>query len=353
MSDQHGGSMQPVRPLTRREIREREAAAAEQAAGSAPPASGGFPPPPPAPAPEAPVAPAGPPPSRRSMREPVSPTAGDGFPSQAPVVRPPSMTGGMRGVDQTGRLTPIQETVEHVAIRPNQAPPAGMTPPVRQSMRAPAPAPSPFEAPASRPTRAPQAAPAAPPAAPVPSPFPPSQTAAPARESVSSRIQPSETPRAAATPAPAQPTLPWQQATAPVAPAPVVPQAPVAEAAPALPWETVTMGAAAGSAAAPPAPFGAPVAAHEEQGDSPFPSAGGTRPGPSGRRAADDEPDEDERPPGHPYTWLHYLILIAVAFVLGLLIWQMLLNGSAAEAAAAAPSETVASATHPYVGLSS
>jgi len=347
MSDQHGGSMQPVRPLTRREIREREAAAAEQAAGSAPPASGGFPPPAPTPAP---AAPAGPPPSRRSMREPVGPTTGDGFASPAPVVRPPSMTGGMRGVDQTGRLTPIQETVEHVAIRPNQGPPAGMTPPVRQSMRAPSAAPSPFEAAASRPMPAPQSAPAVPPAAPVPSPFPPSQAAAPARESVSSRIQPSETPRAAATPAPAQPTLPWQQATAPAAPAPAPApiQAPAAEAAPALPWETVT----AGSAAPPPSPFGAPTV-HEAQDGSPFPSAGGARPAAAGRRATDDELDEDERPPGHAYTWLHYLILIAVAFVLGLLIWQMLLKGSSAEAAAATPGEIVASATHPHVGLSS
>jgi hypothetical protein len=170
---------------------------------------------------------------------------------------------------------------------------------------------------------------------------------------VSSRIQPSETPRAAATPAPAQPTLPWQQATAPAAPAPVQAQGQAADAPPALPWETVTTGSAAGAAAAPPSPFGAPTAAHEEQGGSPFPPAGGARPGAAGRRAADDELDEDERPPGHAYTWLHYLILIAVAFVLGLLIWQMLLNGSAAEAAAAVPHEIAASATHPHVGLSS
>ncbi|KRC35447.1 hypothetical protein ASE27_09450 [Oerskovia sp. Root918] len=255
------------------------------------------------------------------------------------------MTGGMRGVDQTGRLTPIQETVEHVAIRPNQAPPAGMTPPVRQSMRAPSTAPSPFESPASRPTPAPQSAPPAAQAAPVPSPFPPSQTATPARESVSSRIQPSETPRAAATPAPAQPTLPWQQATAPAAPPPVPPQAPASEAPPVLPWET---GPAAGS------PFGAPGAAvRDEPVDSLFPVAGGARPATPARRATDDELDEDERPPGHAYTWLHYLILIAVAFVLGLLIWQMLLKGSSAEAAAATPGEIVASATHPHVGLSS
>jgi len=115
----------------------------------------------------------------------------------------------------------------------------------------------------------------------------------------------------------------------------------------------VTTGAAVGSAAAPSPPFGAPAAAREEQDDSPFPPAGGARPVAAGRRATDDELDEDERPPGHAYTWLHYLILIAVAFVLGLLIWQMLLKGSSAEAAAATPGEIVASATHPHVGLSS
>ncbi|SDD66616.1 hypothetical protein SAMN05216410_3673 [Sanguibacter gelidistatuariae] len=35
----------------------------------------------------------------------------------------------------------------------------------------------------------------------------------------------------------------------------------------------------------------------------------------------DDDLDDDE--PDHKYTWLHYLILVAVAFVLGLIIWKV------------------------------
>ncbi|MBE7699974.1 hypothetical protein H9623_06590 [Oerskovia sp. Sa1BUA8] len=318
MSDQHG-SMQPVRPLTRREIREREAAAAEQAAGAAPSAPGGYTPP-------APAAPAAPPPSRRSMRDVSAPTPSEGYSNQAPVVRPPSMTGGMRGVDETGRLTPIQETAERVPLRPAQSPPPGTTPPVRQSMRAPSTAPSPFGAaprPAS-PEPAPQSAPAPFPPA-QPSPFPPAQSA-PARESVSSRTPAPDTPRAAATPAPAPAPLPWEQGTAPSSLAQQAPES----ARPALPWETQPP--AATPAAAQASPFPGAVE------DSPFPVAGATRPGPASRTADDDEDDAyDERPPGHAYTWLHYLILIAVAFVLGLLIWRLLLGDSASVAEALAP----------------
>jgi len=48
---------------------------------------------------------------------------------------------------------------------------------------------------------------------------------------------------------------------------------------------------------------------------------------PRTRTRADDldEPDEDEddEPRGPSYTWLHYLVLVAVAFVLGLLVWEL------------------------------
>ena len=37
---------------------------------------------------------------------------------------------------------------------------------------------------------------------------------------------------------------------------------------------------------------------------------------------SDDDHLEDERR-GPSYTWLHYLILVAVAFVLGLLVWTL------------------------------
>jgi hypothetical protein len=40
----------------------------------------------------------------------------------------------------------------------------------------------------------------------------------------------------------------------------------------------------------------------------------------------EDEWDEEEDE-GPQYTWLHYIILVVVAFVLGLLIWQLVLKG--------------------------
>lgn len=40
----------------------------------------------------------------------------------------------------------------------------------------------------------------------------------------------------------------------------------------------------------------------------------------------DDDEDEWEEPESS-YTWLHYIVLIVVAFVLGLLIWKLLLDG--------------------------
>jgi hypothetical protein len=40
----------------------------------------------------------------------------------------------------------------------------------------------------------------------------------------------------------------------------------------------------------------------------------------------DDDEDEWEEPESS-YTWLHYIILIVVAFVLGLLVWKLLLDG--------------------------
>ncbi len=45
----------------------------------------------------------------------------------------------------------------------------------------------------------------------------------------------------------------------------------------------------------------------------------------SGQQA--DEWDEVEEDPGPSYTWLHYIILVVVAFVLGLLIWKLVLAG--------------------------
>jgi hypothetical protein len=44
----------------------------------------------------------------------------------------------------------------------------------------------------------------------------------------------------------------------------------------------------------------------------------------------DDDDDEDEGH-DHKYTWLHYLILVAVAFVFGLILWKVGLADSGAE----------------------
>lgn len=38
------------------------------------------------------------------------------------------------------------------------------------------------------------------------------------------------------------------------------------------------------------------------------------------------EDDEIEADPGPSYTWLHYVILVVVAFVLGFLIWKLVLE---------------------------
>ncbi|WP_353708892.1 hypothetical protein ABRQ22_06020 [Cellulosimicrobium sp. ES-005] len=334
MSD--NGNMQPVRPLTRREMREREqAAAAERSAqpGTPPPApapgAGGWQ----QPAPARPAAPATPPPSRRTLRETTGPTD---FPSQPSVVRPPAASGGMRGLDETGRLTPVQETAERVAIRPpvptpvvptrtSSRPPAGPSRPAAPGATGPVRPPTPSapaggfgsapvgrvgapEAPPAQPQRlsafsAPAAAPAAPPATPSPAPAPSpwGATAAPAPER---------------TPAAARPAAP------PAAAAPA--EAPGA----ALPWSAITSGSAPEPASAgrePAPPFGgvretaAAARAVGGSSDDLFPRVRGRADELDGE--ADD--DLDDEPRGPSYTWLHYLILVAVAFVLGLLVWTL------------------------------
>ncbi|WP_211240054.1 hypothetical protein, partial [Promicromonospora kroppenstedtii] len=54
--------------------------------------------------------------------------------------------------------------------------------------------------------------------------------------------------------------------------------------------------------------------------------AGPVAPSRSSRREAEEEWDEEEDE-GPQYTWLHYIILVVVAFVLGLLIWKLVLEG--------------------------
>lgn len=43
--------------------------------------------------------------------------------------------------------------------------------------------------------------------------------------------------------------------------------------------------------------------------------------------ADEDDDDWDEDEPEGSYTWLHYIVLVVVAFVLGLLVWRLLLAG--------------------------
>jgi hypothetical protein len=235
------------RPLTRREIREREQAAAAAAAAAAAPSLGGPEPtvgaPSPVPAPT-PPAPAGPP-SRRTLREQ------SGFStSQAPVVRPPSATGGVRGVDETGRLTPVRRAGdEQRPETPSDDDSASRQgPPQRTSSR------QPFT--------------------PPPSPWGPPPASA----------------------APSSPSLPWESTTAPQTPAAQPPSA-----------ETASARRSA-------SPFDALVGSEHQpvraRGDVPV----------------DDDDDDWDESEGS-YTWLHYIILIVVAFVLGLLLWKLLLDG--------------------------
>ncbi|QJW36363.1 hypothetical protein [Cellulosimicrobium protaetiae] len=325
MSD--NGNMQPVRPLTRREMREREQAAAAER--SAQPAA-----PPPAPAPGGawqqparPAAPAAPPPSRRTLRETTGPTDHPGQPS---VVRPPAASGGMRGLDETGRLTPVQETAERVAIRPPAPTPVV---PTRTSSRPPAGAPRPVPG-SSGPVRPPtSAAPAGGLGAQAPVGRVGAPDAAPAQpQRLSAFSAPTAAPAApAATPAPAPAPSPWGATPAPAPErAPAVPPAAAPAEAPgaALPWSAITSGSApesAGAAREPASPFGG-----VRETAAAAPPAGGPSDDlfPRVRARADELDDEadddlDDEPRGPSYTWLHYLILVAVAFVLGLLVWTL------------------------------
>lgn len=328
MSD-NGSNMQPVRPLTRREIREREqAAAAERAAQSGstpqPPATpgtpgGGW-------SPEAPARPSGPPPSRRALRATTGPTE---QPSQPTVVRPPAASGGTRGLDETGRLTPVQETAERHTIRPPAPAPAA---PNRTSARPAAGWQRPTAPGASGPVRPPS---------PTPGGFGPQAGQVPGQDA--GRPRPATSPGgseqpqrtsafagpsgAGSAPRPATPA-PWGGGQADAGPptarqAPAQPSAPSAEPSGSdLPWASITAGSA---------PERAGASADRSESASPFPttsaasSAGdddGLFPRVAQRDAAEEE--RDESPRGPSYTWLHYLVLVAVAFVLGLLVWELI-----------------------------
>jgi len=405
----------PGRPLTRREIRERELAAA---GGTAPAAASA------APAPAGGPVPASPPLTRRSMHAPVMP--------QPPTtqVRPPSTTGGMRALDDTGRLTPVQRpTAAPVPATPAPAAPAAAAPapaalaagiPTRTTSRLPASgatppqqaafpragalpespahrggpaAPSSGQAPSAGPS---QPAPAAPFGEPGPSLRAARLAAAPAGERVppvrhpgadtptlgrSSRQEPSAFPPAPArdaarfgAPGPAgatgserpavspfgTPAAPGPAAAATGAPFGTVAAPGAASPSASGPGQARVVGAAsspwaAGTGAAPawgsitgtgaPEP-GAPAAGSESL--APHGSLPPARPQPSPfdsfvvpdspvrAAAAADQKDEDEYRPSS-YTWLHYIILVVVAFGLGLMLWMLVAGEGPNFAAEAAP----------------
>ena len=343
MSD-NGSNMQPVRPLTRREMREREQAAAAERAAQQP----GGPPAPDAPsgaswAPAQPARPApqpAPPPSRRTLRETAP--APD-FSAPPSVVRPPAASGGMRGLDETGRLTPVQETAERVTIRPPAPTPAV---PTRTSSRPPAGVQRPGASGPVRPAtpaggsfpsgsgRTPAPAPAPPTPPPATPPF--GASGQPQRMSAFAGSTGSTT---APSPAEASPS-PWgatqvQPAAQvpPVAPArPAAPEPAPAEPSASLPWSAITSGDAPEPARPAPSPFGTTAAAA-----APAAAEGDLFPRTQARAAEEHEEDDaHEEARGPSYTWLHYLILVAVAFVLGLLVWELISRDSSAPSTDAA-----------------
>ncbi|GAA1983707.1 hypothetical protein GCM10009718_21280 [Isoptericola halotolerans] len=114
----------------------------------------------------------------------------------------------------------------------------------------------------------------------------------------------------------------------PGTPAPAGPSAPDPDAtavAPPLPWGTPGPAAASSRSAA--EPVGAPQAPVQDSAASPFASVVGH--GQPARVDLADDVDEDEEwdEPEPSYTWLHYIVLVVVAFVLGLLLWNVLLDG--------------------------
>ncbi|WP_155856161.1 hypothetical protein [Cellulomonas sp. URHD0024] len=64
----------------------------------------------------------------------------------------------------------------------------------------------------------------------------------------------------------------------------------------------------------------------------------------------DDEDDEDLRP-RHPYSWLHFLALILVAFVLGFLIVLLWSQSGGLSASGTGPAPASASAVPMSLGL--
>ncbi|MCZ2265038.1 hypothetical protein, partial [Isoptericola sp. QY 916] len=96
-----------------------------------------------------------------------------------------------------------------------------------------------------------------------------------------------------------------------------------------------------------------PAAAPERPAASPFDALVASEQPVRARSAApldDEDDDEDWDEPEASYTWLHYIVLVVVAFVLGLLVWKLLLGDNGAQdftTDGAAPASFVLPYEHP------
>ncbi|WP_040399056.1 hypothetical protein, partial [Cellulomonas massiliensis] len=90
----------------------------------------------------------------------------------------------------------------------------------------------------------------------------------------------------------------------------------------------------------------APAApAEEEQPAAPGPGASGgpswartggpTATEPPAAESTDPDPADDEGTRRHPYTWLHFIVLVLVAFVLGFVIMLVVIKSRGADDASA------------------
>lgn len=89
-------------------------------------------------------------------------------------------------------------------------------------------------------------------------------------------------------------------------------------------------------------------------GDAVPPAFGAVRaaePAPAAAAGTADDEDDDEVRPRHPYTWLHFLALILVAFVLGFLIVLLWSRHGGLGSSGAASSPAVVSAVHSSSGV--
>ena len=77
-----------------------------------------------------------------------------------------------------------------------------------------------------------------------------------------------------------------------------------------------------------------------QRGSADSPLSGGVI-APAAPEQADTDEELDEAP-DHPYTWLHMIVLVLVAFILGMLIFMVVMQDPKPSAAGAAGTQLVA-----------